>query len=156
MKTYSIGEAARRTGLRPSALRWYEQAGVLPPAPRIGGRRRYDTDAIRRIELMRFAQRAGFTLEEVRSLLSGFDPDTPLSTRWQELGRAKLAELDRLAAELRQMRRDVNRALRCGCTRVEDCSLGATSTDRPTPSRTPRAARALRTPRPPATVPPRA
>ena len=123
MKTYSIGEIAKRTGIRTSALRYYEEAGILPAAARSAGRRFYDADAIRRIDVLRFAQKAGFTLEEIKTLFHGFGAETPLSSRWQSLVRAKLAELDVLAKRIKRMRRALELGLNCGCVRVEDCSL---------------------------------
>lgn len=123
MKTYSIGEIAKRTGLRTSALRYYEEAGILPAAARAGGRRFYDADAIRRIDVLRFAQQAGFTLDEIKTLFHGFGAGTPLSTRWQSLARAKLVELDVQAKRIKRMKRALELGLKCGCVRVEDCSL---------------------------------
>lgn len=123
MNNLSIGEVARRTGVRTSALRYYEDAGVLPPPARISGRRYYDTAAIRRIEVLRFAQQAGFTLQEIKALFHGFSADIPLSGRWRTMARAKLAELDLFATRIRRMRRALELGLKCGCVRLEDCSL---------------------------------
>jgi len=123
MKLLSIGEVARRTGVRTSALRYYEDAGVLPRPARVSGRRHYDTEVIRRIDVLRFAQQAGFTLEEIKALFHGFGSETPLSARWQKLARAKLTELDALARRIRRMRRALKLGLQCGCIRIEDCSL---------------------------------
>jgi MerR family redox-sensitive transcriptional activator SoxR len=123
MKSLSIGEIARRTGLRTSALRYYEDAGVLPRPARVAGRRRYDLDIIHRIDVLRFAQQAGFTLDEIKTLLRGFDAETPLSTRWHSLAREKLLELDRLAENIQRMRRALQLGLKCGCVRIEDCKL---------------------------------
>lgn len=123
MRALPIGEVARRTGIRPSALRYYEEAGVLPLAARVSGRRCYDADAIRRIDVLRFAQQAGFTLEEIKTLFHGFGAETPLSARWQSLARAKLEELDLLAKRVRRMRRALEVGLECGCVRIEDCTL---------------------------------
>jgi MerR family redox-sensitive transcriptional activator SoxR len=120
---FSIGEVARRTGIRASALRFYEEAGVLPAPARVSGRRYYEPDAIRRIDVLRFAQQAGFTLEEIKTLFHGFGADTPLSARWQSLARTKLAELDVLAKQIQRMRRALEVGLKCGCVRIEDCSL---------------------------------
>ncbi len=123
MKALSIGEVAKRTGIRTSALRYYEEAGVLPVPARVSGRRCYDIAVIRRIEVLRFAQQAGFTLDEIKTLFHGFGAETPLSARWQTLARAKLQELDVLARRIRQMRRALGRSLKCNCVRIEDCSL---------------------------------
>jgi MerR family transcriptional regulator, redox-sensitive transcriptional activator SoxR len=119
----SIGEVARRTGLRTSALRYYEDAGILPKPTRVSGQRRYDADIVRRVDLLRFAQQAGFTLDEIKSLFHGFGSETPLSARWRSLARKKLVELDELAARVARMHRALELSLECGCMRVEDCSL---------------------------------
>jgi MerR family transcriptional regulator, redox-sensitive transcriptional activator SoxR len=123
MKSLSIGEVARRTGVRTSALRYYEEAGILPPPARVSGQRRYDAAVIRRIDVLRFAQQAGFTLQEIKTLFHGFGAETPLSARWHDLARAKLTELDLFAKRIRRMRRALELGLRCGCVRIEDCSL---------------------------------
>ena len=125
MKSLSIGELARRTGLRTSALRHYEEAEILPSAPRVNGRRRYDVDMVRMVEVLRFAQQAGFTLQEIKTLLRGFDRGTTLSARWRALAGAKLEELDALVARIARMRRAIELGLRCGCARIEDCTLPA-------------------------------
>lgn len=121
--TLSIGEVARRTGIRPSALRYYEEAGILPTPARVGGKRRYDADVVRRVDLLRFAQQAGFTLEEIKTLFHGFGAETPLSTRWQSLARKKLHELNELAERVARMRGALELSLECGCVRLQDCSL---------------------------------
>lgn len=123
MKVLSIGEVATRTGVRASALRYYEDAGILPRPARISGRRRYDAEIIRRIDVLRFAQQAGFTLEEIRTLFHGFESGTPLSARWQKLARAKITELDAMSRRIRRMRRALHLGLECGCIRIEDCGL---------------------------------
>jgi MerR family transcriptional regulator, redox-sensitive transcriptional activator SoxR len=123
MKTLSIGEVARRTGVRTSALRYYEEAGILPAPARMSGRRVYDDDMVRRIDVLRFAQQAGFTLDEIKTLFHGFGSSTPLSARWQKLAREKLKELDALTERVRLMRRALEIGLKCGCVRIEDCSL---------------------------------
>ena len=123
MKPLTIGEVARRTGIRTSALRYYEEAGILPTPARLNGRRCYDAAAIRRVHVLRFAQQAGFRLREIKVLFDGSDVDSPLSERWQVLSRAKLTELDRLSERIRKMRRALRISLECRCTGVEDCSL---------------------------------
>jgi MerR family redox-sensitive transcriptional activator SoxR len=119
----SIGEVARRTGIRTSALRYYEEAGILPAPARVSGQRRYDADIVRRVDLLRFAQQAGFTLEEIKTLFHGFGSETPLSARWRSLARRKMYELDQLVERVTRMREALQLSLKCGCVRVEDCSL---------------------------------
>lgn len=85
------------------------------------------------IDVLRFAQRAGFTLEEIRTLFHGFGQETPLSRRWEALAQAKLRELDALVERAARMRRAIEAGLTCGCVRIEDCMLsdesGAASHD---------------------------
>lgn len=90
-----IGELAAQVSLRPSALRYYEQIGLIPPPERIGGQRAYPPSTVRRIALIRMAQQAGLPLAEIRALFAGRHPwhlsNTPLACP----GRAQVAR-DRL------------------------------------------------------------
>jgi len=70
MSGMSIGEAARKSGLRPSAIRYYEKLGLLAKATRVNGRRRYDDQILRRLAIVRFARHVGFTLTETKLLLA--------------------------------------------------------------------------------------
>lgn len=121
MTDLTIGEVARRAGVRTSALRYYEEAGILPPAPRINGRRHYNEDLVSLIEVAKFAQSVGFTLAEIRQLFSGMEGRKDLRIHWRPLARAKLEELDRVIARALQMKRAIETGLECGCIRVEDC-----------------------------------
>lgn len=122
MRYVGIGELARQVGLRASALRYYESLGLLPGARREGGRRMWPATAARRIALIRMAQRAGFSLAEVRGLL---DPETTAgaSRQWRALAAGKLPELDRSIEELRRLRAAVADCLECGCMNFTDCGL---------------------------------
>jgi len=135
MSELSISEVARRTGIRPSALRYYEQVGLLPRTPRAGGRRRYGERAVQMVAVLRYAQQAGFTLDEIRKLFHGFDAKAPLGVRWRVLAQLKLRELDELQARIVHMRRAIEQGLACGCMRIEDCTLARASTDTPAPAR---------------------
>lgn len=127
MEELSIGEVARRTGVASSALRYWEDAGLLSAARRVGGRRRYDGEVVRRVEVLRCAQQAGFTLAEIRTLFHGFGAETPLGERWNTLAHAKLHELDALIARAEQMKRAILAGMECGCVRLEDCILPASA-----------------------------
>ena len=89
----AIGEVARQTGLRTSALRYYESVGVLPPPRRVNGQRRFDADVVRLLRTVRFAQDAGFSVAEIRTLFHGFGTHVPPAARWRKLADRKLAEL---------------------------------------------------------------
>ena len=94
MESMSIGQVASRAGVRPSALRYYEGVGLLPPPERENGRRCYDGEVLRevldRLAVVRVAQQAGFTISEIRTLLDGFSEDTPPSERWRVLAEEKI------------------------------------------------------------------
>src|SRR5215213_3404188 len=94
----TIGQLAERFGLRTSAIRYYERIGVLPEPLRESGRRRYGADAVKRLEVLEVAKRAGFSLEEVRLLLQRTDAGDPAFESMRELAARKLPELERLIA----------------------------------------------------------
>jgi MerR family redox-sensitive transcriptional activator SoxR len=122
VETLSIGEVARLAGIRASAIRYYESAGLLPVPPRASGQRRYEPRVVDRLALIRFAQDAGFTVAEIRTLFEGFDEATPMSERWQALARQKMEEADALIARAQHMKALLSQALSCGCLRLEDCA----------------------------------
>jgi MerR family redox-sensitive transcriptional activator SoxR len=78
---------------------------------------------IRRIDGLRFAQEAGFTLKEIKILFQGSGTKSTLSARWQSMARKKMSELDVLAARVVRMRQALELGLKCGCVRIEDCTL---------------------------------
>jgi MerR family redox-sensitive transcriptional activator SoxR len=123
----SIGQVARRAGVKPSALRYYEGVGLLPPPERANGRRRYDGEVLRkvldRLAVVRVAQHAGFTISEIRTLLDGFSEDTPPSVRWRVLAQDKLPEVEALVERALGMKSLLERGLRCECLRLEECAL---------------------------------
>jgi MerR family transcriptional regulator, redox-sensitive transcriptional activator SoxR len=122
MPFFSISEVARQMGLRPSAIRYYEQIGILPSALRNSGQRCYDTSALHRFVIVQFARQLGFTLEEIRELFTGFNDKIPASRRWQKLSRQKLADLEIQMEEMRTMQtllQDMSN--RCGCQTLDQC-----------------------------------
>jgi MerR family redox-sensitive transcriptional activator SoxR len=85
----AISDVARVFGLRTSAIRYYEQIGILPPPMRKNGQRRYDNSALFRLAVVQRAREKGFTLEEIRELFFGFPPGTPPPKRWHQLSPTK-------------------------------------------------------------------
>jgi MerR family redox-sensitive transcriptional activator SoxR len=123
MSELSIGDVAARVGVRTSALRYYESIGLLPAAERINGRRRYDERSVQLLRVLLLAQKAGFTLAEMRTLVHGFEPDTPPAARWRILAQQKQIELDAQIAQAQQMKQILQTALQCGCVQLEDCVI---------------------------------
>lgn len=118
--TFSIGEVAERFGLSPSALRFYESIGLLPEPERTSGRRRYTQETIDQLAIVAAAQRAGFTLREATTLLTGLQADAAPTDEWRELAQDKLAELEALAGRIEEMRAILHRGLACDCLALED------------------------------------
>src|SRR5215468_7082913 len=103
MPDLSIGEIARSAGIPTSTIRYYERIGLLPKPPRAGGRRRYDESILERLAMVRFAKQVGFSVAEIRILLSGA-PGRPPPERWRKLAHEKLAQVDRLIGEASAVR----------------------------------------------------
>ena len=87
---WTIGDVVERAGVAASTIRYYEEIELLPPARRVNGRRRYDQAILEKLNTIRLAQRAGYTLDEIQTLLHDFPADTPPSARWQAMAQEKL------------------------------------------------------------------
>ncbi len=122
MKEMTIGEVAKRVGVQTSALRYYESVGLLAQPKRVNGRRRYDRDVFPQITMIQLAQRAGFTIAEIKILKDGFQPETPFSARWRILAQEKLVELNNRIRETEQMVAMLQNGLECGCLNLDDCN----------------------------------
>ncbi|HEU0163769.1 MAG TPA: MerR family transcriptional regulator [Thermomicrobiales bacterium] len=118
----TIGEIAARAGMNTSALRFYERVGLLPVARRVNGQRRYDPDVLAQLALIRMAQEANFTIEEIRTLTTGFPEGTPPSERWQELAQRKLPEVAAMIDRLETVRLVLEESLRCDCLTLDACA----------------------------------
>jgi len=118
----TIGQIATKAGLRASAIRYYEQAGLLPRPSRTSGRRQYDGTILDRLALLKYAKNCGFTLDECKQLFRNFGDDAPLSRRIQDVAVRKIAELDALARRIRVMKKVLENAQRCRCIDLKECS----------------------------------
>ena len=125
--TLTIGQLAHHAGLATSAIRYYERTGVLPRAARVGGQRRYGPDAVRRLEVLDVAKRAGFSLDEAKLLLQRADAGTPAFEAVRALAERKLPEVEALIARAEAMRAWLLTATDCSCTTLDACALFATS-----------------------------
>ena len=104
MAQLTISQVARQIRLRSSAIRYYERIGLLPPAQRLSGQRRYDPTVLYRLAIIQRARQLGFTLTEIRHLFFGFRDITRASERWRTLSQRKLAELDHLMDGIKAVR----------------------------------------------------
>jgi MerR family redox-sensitive transcriptional activator SoxR len=117
----AISEVARVFGLRTSAIRYYEQVGILPPPMRKNGQRRYDKSALFRLAVVQRARETGFTLEEIRELFFGFPPGTPPPKRWHQLSERQIAELRERMKRLKLMETLLKRVDECRCDALDEC-----------------------------------
>ena len=118
---FTISEIANQMGLRPSAIRYYEQIGILPTAHRVSGQRRYDVTALHRLVVIQRARQTGFSLTEIKQLFFGFRVGTPPSVRWQKLKKRKIVELDAMLEQVQTMRDLLEQQGRCRCSALEEC-----------------------------------
>jgi MerR family redox-sensitive transcriptional activator SoxR len=123
MTGMTIGDVARRAGLATSAIRYYERSGLLHEPPRVSGRRRYGVEVLGRLEMIRIAREAGFTIAETRSFLAGPSATRP-SARWRALAARKLEEIDAVVRRAQRMKEVLAEHFQCGCETIEDCERG--------------------------------
>jgi MerR family redox-sensitive transcriptional activator SoxR len=123
-ETLSIGEVAARSGISPSALRFYESQGLVAATRSDGGQRRYERDVLRRLAFIRVAQRVGLTLDEVRSALGTLPNErTPTAKDWARLSRTWRPRLDEQIAVLVSLRDQLSSCIGCGCLSLRACAL---------------------------------
>jgi MerR family redox-sensitive transcriptional activator SoxR len=117
MPGMSIGEVARRMGLRPSAIRYYERLGLIPKVPRLSGRRHYDERVLERLAMVRFAKHVGFSMAEIKVLLGGVEGRPP-TERWRKLAAAKVAQVDAFVTQARAVRKLLSETLEFQCPKL--------------------------------------
>lgn len=122
-RTLTIGEVARRAGVRASSIRHWEAVGVLPTPERASGARRYGPQVLEDIERIGVAQRAGFTLAEIRELFDGFRSDQAPGEHVRALAERKLEELEELIERATAVRGWLQTATDCRCPTLADCGL---------------------------------
>jgi len=122
MSSMCIGEVAKVCGLAPSAIRYYEKAGLLPKPLRGSRQRRYGAEIIGRLRLLQVARQAGFSIAETRAFVSGFSATTPPAIRWRALARRKLTEIEAQLRRLRRMKLLLESGFHCRCVSIEDCA----------------------------------
>jgi MerR family transcriptional regulator, redox-sensitive transcriptional activator SoxR len=121
-ESLTIGQVAARVGLRTSSIRYYESVGVLADPERVSGQRRYSPEIFVRLGFIDVAQRAGFSLAEIRELLEG-SSKSQASERLRELARRKLPDVEQLIARAESMKEWLVAADSCECPTLEMCLL---------------------------------
>jgi MerR family redox-sensitive transcriptional activator SoxR len=120
----SIGDVVARSGVAASALRFYEDRGLITSTRTDGGQRRYAHDVLRRVAFIRVAQRVGLTLEEVRLALDGLPAGrTPTRRDWERLSARWRPRLDEQIDTLTRLRDQLSSCIGCGCLSLQSCAL---------------------------------
>ncbi len=123
-KTIAIGELARRTGLAVSAIRFYEELGLVHPERNAGGQRRFLKSDIRRLSFVIIAQQLGFSLDQICDQFERLpDARTPNARDWQKISRGFRAELDQKIDALTRLRDNLDGCIGCGCLSLAKCKL---------------------------------
>ncbi len=120
----SVGEVASRSGVAVSALHFYEKQGLIASARTAGNQRRYERSVLRRVAVIKVAQRLGVPLAEIAEALSSLPVNrTPSKKDWQSLSQRWQAQLDARIALLNQLRDQMDSCIGCGCLSLSVCPL---------------------------------
>jgi MerR family redox-sensitive transcriptional activator SoxR len=120
----SIGELSARSGVAPSALRFYEEVGLIVAERTAGNQRRYARHMLRRIGFIRAAQRVGLSLDEIGEALASLPAGrTPTKFDWEQVSRTWTSRLDRQIADLQRLKAKLTGCIGCGCLSLRTCVL---------------------------------
>jgi MerR family transcriptional regulator, redox-sensitive transcriptional activator SoxR len=116
-----IGQLAARAGVNASAIRYYEKLGLFPAPQRSGGQRRYPSDALDRVLLIRFAGEMGFSLGEIKLFLHGLRDNAPVRPRWRKLAHRKIKEVEENIQRSLVLKSLLETLLHCRCASLQMC-----------------------------------
>lgn len=116
-----VGEVAQQAGLLPTTLRYYESIGLLPNPQRQNGSRRYDASVFERLEMIRTAQQAGFTLAEIRVLFDEILWNEAPAAKWNSLIQRKLTEINGMLVNIQNMKHLLEDILECDNEHLAEC-----------------------------------
>jgi MerR family redox-sensitive transcriptional activator SoxR len=120
----TVGELARRSGVAVSALHFYESKGLIHSVRSSGGQRRYGRDVLRRVAVIKVAQRIGISLASISAALASLpDERTPTAEDWARMSRLWRAELDARIIQLTRLRDELDGCIGCGCLSMKVCKL---------------------------------
>lgn len=122
--TLTIGQLSQRSGVAPSAIRFYESRGLIHSRRTTGNQRRYETATLRRVSFVRAAQRVGLSLDEIGAALATLpDNRTPTTDDWTKLSATWRSRLDDQIERLERLRDRLDGCIGCGCLSLKTCAL---------------------------------
>ena len=120
----TIGQVAARAGVATSALRFYEERGLISSERASSGHRRFSRPVIRRVAFIVFAQRVGLSLDEIGGELAKLPADrAPTRADWAKLSSSWTGRIDERIAELERLRAGLTECIGCGCLSLDRCRL---------------------------------
>ncbi|GAB3795461.1 redox-sensitive transcriptional activator SoxR [Micromonospora zhanjiangensis] len=120
----TIGDLAARSGVAPSALRYYERLGLIRASRTGGNQRRYERAELRRVAFIRISQQVGVSLEEIKAALDELpESRTPTRADWTRLSHVWRSRLDEKIDALTRLRDDLTGCIGCGCLSLQRCNL---------------------------------
>ena len=120
----TVGEVAQRSGVAVSALHFYESKGLIRSVRSSGGQRRYGRDVLRRVAVIKVAQRIGISLASISAALASLpDERTPTAEDWARMSRLWRKELDERITQLTRLRDELDGCIGCGCLSMKVCKL---------------------------------
>ena len=121
---WSVGKVAQRCGVKVSTLHFYEQKGLIHSVRNAGNQRRYKADVLRRVSVIKAAQKMGISLAAIKQAFANLpDQRTPTLKDWQKLSSAWQAELDGRIAYLQRLRDSLVGCIGCGCLSMKNCPI---------------------------------
>jgi MerR family redox-sensitive transcriptional activator SoxR len=122
--TLSVGEVAARSGFAPSAVRFYENEGLIRAHRTAGNQRRFERDVLRRLAFISAAQHVGLTLDEIRAAMARLPDDrTPTKKDWTAISRSWRSRLEEEIAALEALRDRLDGCIGCGCLSLRSCGI---------------------------------
>jgi MerR family redox-sensitive transcriptional activator SoxR len=122
--SWSVGRVAQRCGVKVSTLHFYEQRGLIRSTRNAGNQRRYTADVVRRVSVIKAAQKMGISLDSIKQAFAKLPHErTPTMRDWEKLSRGWQAELNARIAYLERLRDSLTGCIGCGCLSMKNCPI---------------------------------
>ena len=116
-----IGNVVKKLGIPASTIRYYEKVGLINHLARVGNSRYLHNEDLTQLKFIQMSQKVGFSIEEIKELLSAFSKDDVRNEKCQELVGKKIVELDKKILELTTMKNSLSKAINCDCSSIDVC-----------------------------------